>query len=55
MKKEVQKIKAIKALERRLSARNKKIIEKIFIELRDKVIADNSKSYDVKMIINIDY
>ena len=29
MKKEVQKIKAIKALERRLSARNKKIIEKI--------------------------
>ena len=55
MKREVQKIKAIKALERRLSTRNKKIIEKIFIELRDKVIADNSKSYDVKMIINIDY
>ena len=55
MKKEVQKIKALKALERRLSARNKKIIEKIFIELRDKIIEDNSKKYDVKMIINIDY
>ena len=55
MKKEVQKIKAIKALERRLSVRNKKIIEKIFIELRDKIIEDNSKKYDVKMIISIDY
>ena len=55
MKREVKKIKAIKALEKRLSARNKKIIQKIFIELREKVIEENSKNYDLKFVVKIDY
>lgn len=55
MKREVRIIKEFEILEKRLTARNKKIIKKIFIELREKVIEDNSKAYDLKTIIKIDY
>ncbi|WP_339033081.1 hypothetical protein [Fusobacterium animalis] len=55
MKRETRIIKEFEILEKRLTARNKKIIKKIFIELREKIIEDNSKAYDLKTIINIDY
>ena len=55
MKRETRIIKEFEILEKRLTARNKKIIKKIFIELREKIIEDNSKAYDLKAIINIDY
>lgn len=55
MKRETRIIKEFEILEKRLTARNKKIIKKIFIELKEKIIEDNSKAYDLKTIINIDY
>ena len=55
MKKEVERIKALRRLEKRLTARNKKIFQKIFLELNQKIIEDNSSAYDVKAILKIDY
>lgn len=55
MKKEIERIKALRRLEKRLTARNKKIFQKIFLELNQKIINDNSNTYDVKTILKIDY
>lgn len=55
MKKEVKKIRALKLLEKRLTARNKKIIDKIFNEFKEKIVVDNASKNDLKIIIDIDY
>ena len=55
MKKEIERIKALRRLEKRLTARNKKIFQKIFLELNQKIINDNSNTYEVKTILKIDY
>lgn len=54
MKKEIQKIKKLKALEKRLSARNKKAISKVFIDFSKKIAEDNAKRY-MKISVQIDY
>lgn len=54
MKKEIQKIKKLKALEKRLSARNKKAISKVFIDFSKKIAMDNSQKY-LKISIETDY
>lgn len=54
MKKEIQKIKKLKALEKRLSARNKKAISKVFIEFSKKIVEDNANNY-TKVVIHLDY
>ena len=55
MKKEVKKIRTLKLLEKRLTARNKKIIDKIFNEFKEKIVVDNASKNDLKIIIDIDY
>ena len=55
MKKEVKKIRTLKLLEKRLTARNKKIIDKIFNEFKEKIVIDNASKNDLKIIIDIDY
>ena len=55
MKKEVKKIRTLKLLEKRLTARNKKIIDKIFSEFKEKIVIDNASKNDLKIIIDIDY
>ena len=55
MKKEVQKIKKLKILEKRLSSRNKKRIAKVFLELEKKILKDNGEKYDLKTIVSIDF
>lgn len=55
MKKEVQKIKKLKILEKRLSSRNKKRISKVFLELEKKILKDNGEKYDLKTIVSIDF
>lgn len=55
MKKEVKKIRTLKLLEKRLTARNKKIIDKIFNGFKEKIVVDNASKNDLKIIIDIDY
>lgn len=55
MKKEVKKIRTLKLLEKRLTARNKKVIDKIFNEFKEKIVIDNASKNDLKIIIDIDY
>jgi hypothetical protein len=55
LKKEVKKIRTLKLLEKRLTARNKKIIDKIFSEFKEKIVIDNASKNDLKIIIDIDY
>ncbi|CAL7888339.1 phage minor head protein [Fusobacterium necrophorum subsp. funduliforme] len=55
MKKEVQKIKKLKILEKRLSSRNKKRISKVFLEFEKKILKDNGEKYDLKTIVSIDF
>ena len=42
-------------MEKRLTARNKKIIDKIFSEFKEKIVIDNASKNDLKIIIDIDY
>lgn len=54
MKKDLQKIRALKILEKRLTARNKKKIQKVFLEFAEKIAEDNGAKHN-KIIIDIDY
>lgn len=53
-KKDSYTVKRIRILEKRLAARNKKIISKIFIDFSKKIAMDNSQKY-LKISIETDY
>lgn len=53
-KKYIYRVRKIRSLEKRLTARNKKIISKIFFEFSQKIAMDNSKEYS-KIIIDLKY
>lgn len=53
-KKDIYTIKRIRTLEKRVAARNKKIISKIFVEFSKKIALDNGQEH-AKIILDINY